>query len=227
MGAHRGFSYVSMYSYCVLCGKKIMSKKSVFYTIFFVVLAVGFYFVLTKVIPGYGKKRSPTISYVRSFAFTNQDGQKVTNEDVKGKVYVAEYFYTTCVGICPRMNNNMKKVYEAFKGNKDFMILSHTSDPDNDSPEVLKKYADSLGVDTKQWVFLTGRKDSLYDMARVSYTIDDPKNNLKSLDDQFLHTQLWALVDKNGNVRKMTYDGILSKEVNELIEDARELLKEK
>jgi protein SCO1/2 len=204
-----------------------MSKKSIFYTVFFVVLAVGFYFILTKVIPGYGKKRSPTISYVRSFAFTNQDGKTVTNEDVKGKVYVAEYFYTTCVGICPRMNNNMKKVYEAFKGNKDFMILSHTSDPGTDSPAVLKKYADSLGVDTKQWVFLTGRKDSLYDMARVSYTIDDPKNNLKSIDDQFLHTQLWALVDKKGNVRKMTYDGILSKEVNELIEDAKRLLKEK
>ncbi len=90
----------------------------------------------------------------------------------------------------------------------------------------MKRYADSLGVDTKKWVFLTGRKDSLYTAARISYTIDDPKNNLRNIDDDFLHTQFWALVDRNGDVRKI-YDGLKDAEVKELMEDAAKMLKEK
>ena len=82
-----------------------------------------------------------------------------------------------------------------------------------------------MGVNTSQWIFLTGRKDSLYNMARISYTIDDPANNLKNIEDDFLHTQFWALVDKNGDVKKI-YDGLKESEVNELIKDANKLLKE-
>ena len=201
-----------------------MSKKSWFYTGFFAVLVLVFYFILTQVIPGYSQKKSPPISYVRPFSFTNQDGQKVTEKDIAGKVFVAEYFFTTCKGICPRMNNNMKLVYEALKNENDFLILSHTCDPETDSVPVMKKYADSMGVNTSKWFFLTGRKDSLYNMARVSYTIDDPANNLKSIDDDFLHTQFWALVDRNGDVRKI-YDGLKQTEVKELIADAQKLLK--
>jgi protein SCO1 len=201
-----------------------MSKKGMFYTGFFVVLALAFYFVLVKIIPGYDKKGVAPVSFVRPFSFTNQDGQKVTEKDVAGKVYVAEYFFTTCKGICPKMNNNMKMVYEKFKDEDGFLILSHTCDPDNDSVPQMKKYADSLGVNTKRWIFLTGRKDSLYNMARVSYTIDDPNENLVNLDDDFLHSQLWALVDKNGDVRKI-YDGLKESEVKKLIEDAERLLR--
>ena len=108
----------------------------------------------------------------------------------------------------------------------DFLILSHTCDPEIDSVPQMKKYSDSLGVNTSKWVFLTGRKDSLYNMARVSYTIEDPTKNLKSIDDDFLHTQFWALVDKNGDVRKI-YDGLKESEVRELIIDAKKLLKDK
>ncbi len=202
-----------------------MSKKGRFYTIFFILLTVVFYFALAKAIPGFTKKGVSPISFVRPFAFKNQDGKMVTEKDVAGKVYVAEYFFTTCKGICPKMNNNLKKVYDELKGEKDFLILSHTCDPETDSVAQMKKYADSLGVDTKKWIFLTGRKDSLYNMARVSYTIDDPVNNLKNIDDDFLHTQFWALVDKNGNVKKI-YDGLKQSEVKELVKDARRLLKE-
>jgi protein SCO1/2 len=124
------------------------------------------------------------------------------------------------------MNNNMKLVYEALRNEPDFLILSHTCDPDNDSVAQMKKYADSLGVDTRKWVFLTGRKDSLYNMARVSYTIDDPADNLVNLDDDFMHSQLWALVDKKGDVKKI-YDGLKQSEVKELIRDAIKLLNEK
>ena len=174
----------------------------------------------------YVKKRVSPVSYVRPFAFINQDGKTITNKDVAGKVYVAEYFFTTCTGICPRMNDNMKLVYEKYKNENDFLILSHTCDPEQDSVAQMKKYAGSLGVNTDRWMFLTGRKDSLYIMARVSYTIDDPANNLKSIDDDFLHTQFWALVNRQGDVIKI-YDGLKKNEINELIKDIELTLKEK
>jgi protein SCO1 len=139
---------------------------------------------------------------------------------------VAEYFFTTCKGICPKMNNNMRLVYDRFKNENNFLILSHTCDPETDSAAQLKHYSDSMKVNTSHWIFLTGRKDSLYTMARISYTIDDPANNLKSIDDDFLHTQFWALVDKNGDVRKI-YDGLKQSEVKQLIRDIDKLLDEK
>jgi protein SCO1 len=203
-----------------------MSKKSIFYIIFFSVLVVAFYFTITSLVPEFGKKKIAPVSYVRPFSFINQDGKTITNKDVTGKVYVAEYFFTTCRGICPKMNNNLKQVYEKYKNENDFLILSHTCDPEQDSAAQLKKYSDSLGVNTSRWIFLTGRKDSLYTMARISYTIDDPANNLKSIDDDFLHTQFWALVDRNGDVRKI-YDGLKQNEVSELINDIKKMLKEK
>lgn len=196
-----------------------ISKKSLFYIGFFLVLFFTFFFIVRKWL---GHKN--IISTVQPFSFINQDSLRVTEKDMAGKVYVAEYFFTTCKGICPQMNNNMKLVYEALKNEKDFFILSHTCQPEIDSPEVLKRYADSLGVNAKQWIFLTGPKDSLYMTARLSYTIDDPKNNLKSIDDDFLHTQKWALVDQNGEV-KVICDGLKESEVRDLIEEARKLLK--
>lgn len=197
-----------------------MSKKALLYIGFFAVLVIAFFLVVKQWIV-----RKDTISVVQPFSFVNQDGQRFTNRDVEGKVYVAEYFFTTCPGICPTMNTNMNKVYQRFKGNKDFMILSHTCDPEQDSASQLKKYADSMQVDTHQWIFLTGRKDSLYTMARLSYTIDDPKNNLRNIDDDFLHTQFWALVNRKGEVKKI-YDGLKDEEINELITDIETMLKE-
>ncbi len=202
-----------------------MSKKRLFYIGFFVVLVIGFYLVLTALVPEMTKKRLAPISYVRPFSFTNQDGQQVTEKAVAGKVYVAEFFFTTCTGICPRMNRNMRMVYDKLKEEEGFLILSHTCWPEIDSVAQLKHYSDSMGVDTKKWVFLTGRKDSLYNMARTSYTVDDPVNNFQNITDQFLHTQFWALVDKSGDVRKI-YDGLKKSEVEQLIKDARKMLKE-
>jgi protein SCO1 len=196
-----------------------MTKKQALYTAFFVGLIIIFYLVISPWI-----SRNDTISDVMPFAFLNQDGKMVTNKDVEGKVYVAEYFFTTCKGICPKMNSNMRKVYDAFKDEKDFLILSHTCMPEVDSVPVLKKYADSMKVNTDQWIFLTGRKDSLYNMARVSYTIDDPVNNLKTVADDFLHTQFWALVNKEGKVKKI-YDGLKDSEVESLIRQIRRQLK--
>ena len=203
-----------------------MSGKRLFYIGFFAALVLGFYFVLTSLLPEWGKTRIPPVSFIRPFAFINQDGKTITEKDVAGKIYVAEYFFTTCKGICPKMNRNMKRVYERFKNENDFLILSHTCNPEEDSAAQLKKYADSMGVNTDRWIFLTGRKDSLYTMARVSYTIDDPVNNLKSIDDDFLHTQFWALVDRNGDVKKI-YDALKDSEVDLLMKDIQKILKEK
>ena len=203
-----------------------MSKKRLFYIGFFVALALIFYLVLTLIIPGFGKVKSPPVSFVKPFSFTNQDGKTVTEKDMTGKVYVAEYFFTNCEGICPKMNNNMRLVYDEFKSDSNFLILSHTCDPDRDSVGQMKYYADSMKVDTRRWIFLTGEKQKLYDAARVSYTIDDPVNNLKSIDDQFIHSQFWALVNKKGDVIKI-YDGLKESEVKSLIKAAGKLLKEK
>jgi protein SCO1/2 len=203
-----------------------MSRKGWIYTGFFAALVLVFYFVLTKVIPGFTKKKLEPISYVRPFSFTNQDGKTITEKDVAGKVYAVEFFFTTCQTVCPIMNDNMKIVYEKLKDQNDFLILSHTSMPVVDSVPQLKHFSDSLGVNTSRWIFLTGRKDSLYNAARVSYTLDDPSNNVLSVEDQFIHTQFWALVDRNGDVRKI-YDGLKTSEAELLIKDARKLLKEK
>ena len=202
-----------------------MFRKNRVYILFFAGLVVVFYFVLTSLVPEFGKKRVPPISYVTAFDFITQDGEHFTQDDVEGKVFVSEYFFTTCKGICPVMNGNMKTVYEELKDEPDFLILSHTSDPEVDSAARLKWYADSMKVDTKKWVFLTGRKDSLYNMARLSYTIDDPHNNVGNIEDDFLHTQFWALVDRKGNVRKI-YDGLKQSEVRSLINDAKRMLEE-
>jgi protein SCO1/2 len=176
----------------------LMSKNRLFYILFFVVLVAVFYVVVQRWI-----KVNDTISVVQPFKFINQDGQIVTEKDMAGKIYVAEYFFTTCTGICPDMNKNLKKVYDEFRDEKDFYILSHTSQPEVDSAAKLKQFAENMGVDTRKWIFLTGRKDSLYNMARVSYTIDDPVNNLKNIEEDFLHTQFWALVDREGKVKKV------------------------
>ncbi len=203
-----------------------MSRKSIFYVVFFTVLAVGFFLVLKAVIPGYGVKSFRVLNEVKPFSFTDQYGKRVTEQNVAGKVYVVEYFFTTCTGICPKLNDNMKMVYDQFRNEPNFMILSHTCNPETDSVDVLKKYADSLGVDTDNWLFLTGSKDSLYYAARMSYLLDDPKNNVHNIEEQFLHTQFFALVDKNGKLRKKIYDGLKKKEVAELQEDIKVLLKE-
>lgn len=197
-----------------------MSRKTIFYIGFFVVLTLVFYFAIAKSI-----RKNDTISIVQPFAFLNQDGQRVTDKDMEGKVYVAEFFFTTCPGICPKMNNNMRTVYDRFRDEKDFRILSYTCDPERDSVAQLKKYSDSLKVNTAKWVFLTGRKDSLYTLARNSYTIDDPANNVNSIDDQFIHSQLWALVNKKGEVKRI-YDGLKPSEIGEMMKQIKKLLKE-
>ena len=203
-----------------------MKRKIIGYSVFFIALIALFYLFVFWGTDNW-KSKSPTISYVKPFTFITEDGRDFTLQDMQGKVCVVNYFFTTCKGICPRMNSNMHKIYDEFKNYPDFMIISHTCDPERDSAPRLKHYADSLKVDTRKWVFLTGRKDSLYQQARMSYLLDDPKNSVLNINDQFLHTQFFALVDKNGNVRGQIYDGLKKQDLQQLESDIHTLLNER
>ena len=203
-----------------------MSKKLVGYLSFFVVLTGAFFYFLFAGTDNW-KAKLPVVSYVKPFSFTNQDGKTVDEDDLKGKVTVVEYFFTTCKGICPKLNTSLKKIYEEYKDEPRFMILAHTVEPEKDSVARLKFYADSMKIDTKKWNLVTGRKDSLYKAARGSYLLDDPANNVARLEDQFLHTQFLALVDKSGNVRGGVYDALKKDEMEKLSKDIKGLLEEK
>ncbi len=202
------------------------SRKALIYLLFFSALVVLFFVVLSRLIPGFTQVNIPPVGQVASFQFQNQDRELFTDQNIKGKVVAVEYFFTTCKGICPKLNKNMKLVYEEFKEQKDFLILSHTSDPETDSAQRLKHYADSMGVDTRKWIFLTGRKDSLYNMARHSYKIDDPGNNVSGIENDFLHTQFIALVNRKGDVVKI-YDGLKPSEMKAMSKEIRKRLEEK
>lgn len=203
-----------------------MSKKIIGYTIFFILVTAAFFYFVFAGTDNW-KAKLPTVSYVKPFAFLNQDGKIVTEGDLKGKVTVVEYFFTTCKGICPKMNTSLKKIYEQYKDEPDFLVLAHTVQPEKDSVARLKFYADSMKIDTKKWMLLTGRKDSLYKAARASYLLDDPQNNVEKIEDQFIHTQFLALVDKSGNVRGGVYDALKKDEMKKLSDDIERLLKEK
>jgi protein SCO1/2 len=206
-----------------------MKKKIIFYSIFFVLLISTFY-ILLSFTKGFFDVKLPVMSYVQDFSFTDQNGQTVTQKNIDGKVYVAEYFFTTCKGICPKMNFNMKGVYDQFKKDKDFAIISHTSMPETDSVPLLKEYEEKMIGSNPQyaakWYFVTGSKDSLYKMARQSYLLDNDKNNSENIKEAFIHTQFFALVDKQKRVRGI-YDGLKKDEIARLEKDIATLLKEK
>lgn len=202
-------------------------KTAIFLLAFFIALAavfITYFYNVTK-----KPKQLPVVGYghkVSDFSFTNQEGKTVTLNDVKGKIYVVEYFFTTCKGICPKMNENMTKVYQAFRGNDDIKILSHTVDPKKDTVGALKAYSLRFDADPTQWMFLTGDKKELYDMARYSYFVtaaDDTAT--KDIESDFIHTDRFVLVDRIGQVRGQ-YEGTDIGSVNQLIGDIKELLKE-
>ncbi len=228
-----------------------MKNKWWLYLGFFVLLFV-LYFAFVFSQTDISQSNLPVINNaVDTFSFTDQNGKTLSDKDVEGKVYVTEYFFTTCRGICPKMNTNMRRVWEAYKDEPDFMIISHTCMPEVDSVPLLKGYerrmltgkleknddgsykldpTADLGVPVPpnhNWFFVTGGKAKLYNMARHSYIIDNNKSDtLANINDQFIHTQLFALVDKQTRVRGI-YDGLKEEEVQKLMKDIRGLLKEK
>lgn len=165
---------------------------------------------------------------IGSFAFQNQDGKIITEKDVKGNVFVAEYFFTTCGTICPKMNQQMQRVQKAYLDRSDLKILSFTVNPEIDTVEQMKRYASSHGSKSGQWHFLTGNKDKLYSLARKSFFVLKPSEaqNLGDAGSDFIHTNNFVLVDRKMRIRGY-YDGTSAKEVGQLIEDIEILLEEK
>ncbi len=162
---------------------------------------------------------------IGEFEFLNQYGEKTGLKDVKGKVFVAEYFFTTCGTICPVMNQEMQRVQKAFKNNPDFKILSFTVDPEIDTVEQMRNYAEGHGAVKGQWHFLTGKKEDLYTAARKYFFVLKPAEaeNLGDAGSDFIHTNNFVLVDQQLRIRGY-YDGTSKKEVDQLIEDIGKLL---
>ena len=160
---------------------------------------------------------------VKPFYFVDQYNEKVTEETVKEKIYVTDFFFNTCQSICPVMSTQLERVYKAFANEPSVLILSHTVEPEIDSTEILMQYAKLHNVTNKQWLFITGDKKQLYDMARTGYLLNNEIGNGDA--DDFIHTQNFALVDKERHLRGF-YDGTDSAEVSRLIIDIKLLLEE-
>lgn len=168
-------------------------------------------------------KTDTTYHSIQNFSFVNQDGKTVTEKDFNGSVYVTDFFFTTCHSICPIMSTQMERIASHFKGNAEVKFLSHTVDPEIDTVEQLKSYAIKHNADSKQWMFVTGEKKALYDIARTSYLLDASEGN--GGPDDFIHTQNFALIDKDKHIRGY-YDGTDSTQMNQLIKDIELLLAE-
>lgn len=157
------------------------------------------------------------------FQFVNQDSLTVTNRDFDGRIYVADFFFTSCPDICPIIQRNMLKVYQKYRNNQQVKILSYTIDPDHDTPARLKNYAVKLGVESNQWEFLRGQKQAVYALAKNDYMVsvdDDTKGP-----GGFAHEGFFVLVDKERRMRGV-YDGTNGEEVNKLLKDMDILLTE-
>lgn len=142
---------------------------------------------------------------VPEFSFTNQDGKIISNKDYLGKVYVVEFFFTTCPTICPRMNANLIQIQNAFLEYEDFGVASFTINPDYDTVEVLKAYADSYGVTNPNWNLMTGDKEAIYDLANKGFNLYTAED--ESVAGGFEHSGNFALIDKNGFIRSRVVNG--------------------
>jgi len=165
--------------------------------------------------------------HIQEFSFTDQLGNSFGSRELKGKVYVAEYFFTTCGTICPIMNNQMQRVQEAFSANKNVHIVSISVDPEHDTVAQMKRYADDHNANHKQWHFLTGDKKKIYQLARRSFFLLKPSEvrNQGDVGSDFIHTNYFVLVDDRNQIRGY-YDGTDEHEVSKLIADMKVILEE-
>ncbi|HMG94187.1 MAG TPA: SCO family protein [Chryseolinea sp.] len=160
---------------------------------------------------------------IANFKFVDQDSSEVTNDTYKGKIYVADFFFTSCRTICPIMKTQMLRVYDSIQNDPEVMLLSHTIDPEYDTVGLLHDFAERLGVESDKWHFVTGNKDEIYKLAQTSYfstALED-----KSEADGFIHSGAFLLIDKDRRIRGK-YDGTKEDDVNRLLGDIQRLKKE-
>lgn len=206
-------------------------------SVFSIICITLFYFALRpkKSLPIYNPSDvnpelvDSTVQYIQKyhaisdFSFTNQNGKTITQKDYEGKIYVADFFFTTCGSICPIMTTNMVDVQKAFLNNPKVMLLSHTVFPEIDSVSVLKAYAVKKGVDDRKWNLVTGDKKEIYALARKSYLAVKLGKPSELYD--MVHTENFVLVDTKRRVRGF-YDGTKKEEIQRLIDDIHYLLTE-
>ncbi|PKP13935.1 MAG: SCO family protein [Bacteroidetes bacterium HGW-Bacteroidetes-3] len=206
-------------------------KKYSYIGVAFIVLIFGIY-AIPKIVDRFKTPELITIAKVPPFEFTNQDSKTISNSFYEGKVYVVEFFFTTCPTICPKMNESMLKIQNEFYGNQDFGIASFSINPKNDTPAVLKEYAKTHGATLKNWNFLTGEQDKIYALANTGFTLYAGEDS--NAEGGFEHSGMFALVDKQGNIRSRLdeygnpiafYDGLDPKGVQQIKEDIKILLK--
>lgn len=208
-----------------------MKNKS-YIGISFIVLIFGIWAV-PKIVAKFQKSDLVEIGPVPTFKLTDQNNKTVSDKDYLGKVYVVEFFFTTCPTICPKMNESMLQLQNEFYGNPNFGIASITIDPSKDTPQVLKEHADLLGVKHYNWHFLTGDKDYIYSLANKGFNLYAGENNKAA--GGFEHSGLFALIDKEGKIRCrkdaqgnpiLYYDGLDAAGVEGIKEDIKKLLEE-
>jgi protein SCO1 len=171
-----------------------------------------------------GKTYYDTLNHkIADFTFFNQDSVLITNESYKGKIYVADFFFTSCPTICPSMKKQMLRIYNEFESNDQVGILSHTIDPKYDNVTVLKEYADRLEVNGSKWNLVTGDLDEIYTIGEESYMVVAGED--AGAPGGFVHSGAFLLVDMDRRIRGI-YDGTIPEEVDILINDIRRLLKE-
>lgn len=165
------------------------------------------------------KSQLDTLHKLSDFEFTNQNNQKITVQNLKGKIHVANFFFTICPSLCPKIMRNMKQVQEAFKTDNNVLIASYSVMPERDNVPVLRKYANKNKITCNKWLLLTGKKSEIYNIARKAYFADENLGVQKGEND-FLHTENFILVDKNLHIRGI-YNGTLQLEIEQLIKDIK------
>lgn len=236
-----------MTSFYTFATKFFKMFKNKIFTVFFISLLIAIFFSIYTLI---NRKNLPVITprdvnpelvdslvqhvgynhKIAPFVFTNQNGKKVTNKDYEGKIYVADFFFTTCQTICPKMTDNMVWLQDKIKDNPKVKLLSHSVFPDEDTVEVLKKYATEKGVIDSKWNLVTGNQNEIYKIARQSYLVVKTGKPEEMYD--MVHTENFVLVDQKGRIRGF-YNGLNidkkvkdEKNLTQLVEDI-EYLSEK
>ncbi|GEQ86759.1 SCO family protein [Patiriisocius marinistellae] len=172
-----------------------------------------------------GSKEEKNFHKIPDFKLINQLGDTITQQTFENKIYITDFFFTICPGICPQMTDNMYKLQEGFKKDSDVLLLSHSVMPSTDSVSVLKEYAKTHGVVDNKWHLVTGDKKHIYTLGRDHYFVENDLGEPKNIND-FLHTENFLLIDKNKHIRGI-YNGLNRASIAQLILDVNTLKVEK
>jgi protein SCO1/2 len=169
--------------------------------------------------PKWSIANSASFHQIRPFKLINQENRIFTEKDIEGKICVADFFFTTCPGICPKMTKSMSDIQKEFINDDAILLLSHSVTPEKDSVSVLKKYAIDKKIDFNRWKLLTGDKDEIYDLGRKFYFVEEDEG-IKKGNEVFLHTENFILIDKERHIRGI-YNGLDPSSINNLINDIK------